>query len=209
MVAWPDAPKHIRAILRSAVYAGSIASLISLLSIGMDFYLKVREVEVERARQEALLVQQRALAAEAQRRAAEADAATNTIRSTSEADERRARDARADDARRQEQARRDSVEQQQRRDLDARAQRLDDQRRAADAKRALDQRRADELEQQRRADQQLADRAFAGCRRCCDQRAPGFNPKYNPSQAVSICMEECISGKPSNWFVNNAVLCRP
>ncbi|MBU6378552.1 MAG: hypothetical protein KJS95_08470 [Gammaproteobacteria bacterium] len=45
------------------------------------------------------------------------------------------------------------------------------------------------------------------CDSCCRRRAPAGYP-YAVDKAISTCIDECQSGKPSNWFGNNVVMCR-
>lgn len=46
------------------------------------------------------------------------------------------------------------------------------------------------------------------CTSCCQQNATRGN-KYEPAKAIDVCQNECRSGRPSNWFGNDIILCQP
>lgn len=50
-------------------------------------------------------------------------------------------------------------------------------------------------------------RRNAFCQQCCQTNATRGN-SYDPNKAIPICLDECRSGRPSNWFGQGAVLCR-
>ena len=55
---------------------------------------------------------------------------------------------------------------------------------------------------------QVAEERNDFCSTCCQQRATRGN-NYDPAKAIGICENECRTGRPSNWFGQDAVLCRP
>ncbi|MBV1696577.1 MAG: hypothetical protein KGP27_19120 [Hyphomicrobiales bacterium] len=69
--------------------------------------------------------------------------------------------------------------------------------------------RTQQEQQQRMAAAQRAesDRRGQFCQSCCSQRAPAGYP-HAREKAVAVCIDECHSGQPSNWFGNYVVLCR-
>lgn len=84
------------------------------------------------------------------------------------------------------------------------------QQRAA-AERAQEKQRLElELQDLKRREQEKKDedmkQASNICTSCCEANARKLMP--HSTQAVGVCIGECMTRQPSNWFVNGQILCK-
>jgi flagellar biosynthesis GTPase FlhF len=194
LLVWKDADPWINKIIKATLIIGLLATLFQTIFDFIDRQAVSERTQAEIAR---AVADERARALEAQRRAAEAEAAISRIREESAVAQRRAIVERDTALRESENRRIDEI------------RRRDNERSAAEAERL---RLTAEIERLRadagRVARENSDRENAYCQSCCNSRAPLFDPKYNPATAIGVCLSECTSQRPSNWFGNNAVLCR-